>query len=87
MEVIVVSVPVMEYDAKIDSKKRVTLRNANFEYYHVLQMSDGIIILEPRELRAPFQVSASTLSMIDKSMENLKRGVTSDPIDLSEFEE
>lgn len=87
MEVIVVSVPVMEYDAKIDSKKRVTLRNANFEYYHVLQMSDGIIILEPRELRAPFQVSANTLSMIDKSMENLKRGITSDPIDLSEFEE
>ena len=81
------SVPVMEYDAKIDSKKRVTLRNASFEYYHVLQMSDGIIILEPRELKAPFQVSDSTLSMIDKSMENLKRGITSDPIDLSEFEE
>lgn len=87
MEVIVVSVPVMEYDAKVDAKKRVTLRNVNYEYYHVRQMSDGIIILEPRELRAPSQISANTLAMIDKSMENLKRGITSDPIDLSEFEE
>ena len=85
LEVIVVSVPVMEYDA--DSKKRVTLRNANYEYYHVRQMSDGIIILEPKELREPFQISANTLSMIDKSMENFKQGIASDPIDLSEFEE
>lgn len=81
------SVPVLEYDAKIDSKKRVTLRNTNFDYYHVVQMSDGRIILEPRELRAPLQISANTLSMIDKSMENMKAGIVSDPIDLSEFEE
>ena len=81
------SVPVMEYDAKIDAKKRVTLRNANYEYYHVLQMSDGIIILEPRELRAPFQISANTLSMIEKSMESLKQGIASELVDLSELEE
>ena len=37
---------VREYDAKIDSKKRLTLRNIVFEYYHVKEMSDGVIILE-----------------------------------------
>ena len=43
------------YDAKIDSKKRITLRNAAYEYYHVEMFEDGRIILEPRELVAPFQ--------------------------------
>ena len=26
---------VREYDAKLDSKKRITLRNAIFDYFHV----------------------------------------------------
>lgn len=81
------SVTVREYDAKIDSKRRVTLRNTKFEYYHVKEMSDGIIVLEPRELTVPFSVSANTLAMMDKAMENLKRGEVSEPVDLSEFEE
>jgi hypothetical protein len=81
------SVAIREYDAKIDSKKRLTLRNANFEYFHVQEMSDGIIILEPRELTAPFQVSANTLSMMDESVSNMKKGVVSEAIDLSAFEE
>ena len=81
------SLAVKEYDARIDSKKRITLRNASFEYYHVQEMSDGVIILEPRELTVPFQVSSNTLSMMDESIENLKKGKVSAPIDLSEFEE
>ena len=81
------SVAVREYDAKIDSKKRVTLRNAHFEYYHILEMSDGVIILEPRELTAPFQVSSNTLSMMDESINNMKKGIVSEAIDLSAFEE
>ena len=81
------SFAVKEYDARIDSKKRITLRNTSFEYYHVQEMSDGVIILEPRELTVPFQVSSNTLSMMDESIENLKKGKVSAPIDLSEFEE
>ncbi|MBR6020288.1 MAG: hypothetical protein IK055_08760 [Lachnospiraceae bacterium] len=81
------SVTVREYDAKIDSKRRVTLRNTKFEYYHVKEMSDGVIVLEPRELTVPFSVSANTLAMMDRAMENLKRGEVSEPVDLSEFEE
>ena len=79
------SIAIKEYDAKIDSKKRVTLRNTSFEYYHVQEMDNGVIILEPRELTVPFQVSANTLSMMDESINNMKKGKVSAAIDLSEF--
>ena len=81
------TVAIRQYDAKIDSKKRITLRNAVFEYYHVNEFDDGRIILEPRELVAPFQVSENTLHMMDSSVENLKAGKVSEAIDLSDFEE
>lgn len=76
-----------EYDAKLDSKKRLTLRSNPFDYYHVMEMDDGVIILQPRELTAPFRVSANTLKMMDRSVENMKIGKVSPAIDLSEFEE
>lgn len=74
---------IRSYDAKIDAKKRITLRNALFEYFHVEEYDDGTIVLEPRELAKPFSVSANTLAMMDTSIENLKNGTVSDPIDLS----
>ena len=76
---------VREYDAKLDSKKRITLRSVPFEYYHVSEYKDGRIVLEPRELTAPFQVLSNTLAMMDASVRNLKAGKVSDPVDLSEF--
>ena len=78
---------VKTYDAKIDSKKRITLRSALYEYYHVEEYDDGRIILEPRELVPPFQTSEKSLAMMDLSMENLKQGKVSSAIDLSGFEE
>ena len=78
---------VREYDAKLDSKHRLTIRSTNFEYYHVQEMDDGVIVLEPRELTAPFQISANTLAMMDASVNNLKAGKVSAPIDLSGFED
>lgn len=77
---------IREYDAKLDTKKRITLRNAGFDYYHVQEMENGIIVLEPRELTVPFSVSKNTLSMMDKAVENMKSGIVSEPIDLSAFE-
>ena len=74
--------PVSEYDAKIDVKKRLTLRGAAFAHYHVREYEDGRIILEPRELVKPFTVSRRTLKMMDASVANLKKGVVSEPIDL-----
>lgn len=81
------AVAVKSYDAKIDSKKRVTLRNAVFEYYHVQEYDDGSILLEPRELVKPFHVSENSLYMMDSSIENLNEGKVSAPIDLSEWED
>ena len=78
---------VKTYDAKIDSKKRITLRSALYEYYHAEEYDDGRIILEPRELVPSFQISEKSLAMMDLSMENLKQGKVSSAIDLSGFEE
>ena len=79
------SSPVLQYDAKTDAKKRITLRNALFEYYHAIQYDDGKILLEPRELVAPLQISENSLRTMDQSMENFEAGKVSEPIDLSEF--
>ena len=79
-------VAVRSYDAKIDVKKRITLRNSKYEYYHVQEFEDGRIMLEPRELVAPFEISQATLSMMDSAMVNLKNGKVSEPVDLTEFE-
>ena len=81
------SIAIREYDAKVDSKKRVTLRNTIFEYFHVQEMDNGVIVLEPRELTVPFQVSANTLHMMDESVQNLKEGAVSEAVDLSAFED
>lgn len=79
------AVAVKSYDAKIDSKKRITLRNSMFEYFHVEEYDDGRIILEPRELTKPFQVSEKTLSMMDSAVENIMAGNVSEPINLDSF--
>ena len=80
-------IPMREYDAKLDSKNRITLRNAIFDYFHVFEMQDGIIILEPRELVKPFSVSANTLNMMDESVANFINKKVSKKLDLSEFED
>ena len=76
---------VNEYDARIDVKKRLTIRGAKYSNYHVLEYPNGRIVLEPRELVSPFEISAKTLSMMDTSMDNLKNGKVSKPVDLSGF--
>ncbi|MBQ8973446.1 MAG: hypothetical protein IJ074_10265 [Clostridia bacterium] len=78
---------IREYDARLDAKRRITLRSVLFEYYHVSEMEDGKIILEPRELTAPFQVSERTLNMMDESVRNMRMGKISDAVDLSEFDD
>lgn len=51
------------------------------------EFGDGRILLEPRELTKPFQVSENTLKMMDSSMENFNKGLVSEPIDLSAYED
>lgn len=74
-----------EYDARIDTKKRVTIRGARYANYHVQEFPDGRIVLDPRELVAPFELSKRSLEAMDASMKNLGNGKASKPIDLSSF--
>lgn len=41
------------YIAKLDSKKRIVIRGAKYDYYDVIEYSNGKIILEPRSLAFP----------------------------------
>ena len=75
-----------EYNAKLDNKKRLTIRGAKFSHYKVRELSDGKIELSPQVLIETDQISENTLEMIDKSVTNLKRGQVSAPIDLSKSE-
>ena len=73
------------YDAHIDSKKRITLRGAAYQYYNVKEYPNGCILLEPREFSAPDTISAKTLEDMERAIKNFKRGIVSEPIDLSDF--
>ena len=68
------------YDAKLDSKKRITIRNPKYDYYHVTEQDNGVVILEPRELIDPLTISKKTLEDMDKSMENLEKGIAFGPV-------
>ena len=72
----------INYDAKLDSKKRITIRNPKYEYYHVTEQENGVVVLEPRELIDPLTVSKKTLEDMDKSMENIEKGTVYGPIKL-----
>ena len=76
---------VKEYNAHIDTKKRITLRGTEAEYYSVKMFNDGRIMLEPRLLVPPEAVSKRLLDMLDKSAVNLKNGKVSNPIDLDKY--
>lgn len=73
------------YDTRLDSKRRLTIRGASFEYYHVKEYSDGHIVLEPRVLTPPFEVSQRTLAMMDSAIGNFRKGQVSAPVNLSDF--
>lgn len=77
----------IEYDAKLDSKKRLTVRGARTSYYHVTEYEDGTIELSPRQLFHPDEISRRTLEMMDKAVDNLNKGNVSRPVNMRELEE
>ena len=81
-EVLFMEAILKTYDARLDSKKRITIRNPKYEYYHVVEQENGVVILEPRQLVDPLTISKNTLNTIDESMENVKKGVVYGPIKL-----
>lgn len=70
------------YDAKLDSKKRITIRNPKYDYYHVVEKENGVVVLEPRTLVDPFTISKKTLKEMEEDAKNLKSGIVSEPIKL-----
>lgn len=78
---------VREYDAKIDSKKRITLKESLFECFHIKQYKDGRVLLEPRILTEPSTISNKTMRMMDNSIKNYRKRKVSKAINLSEFED
>ena len=76
---------VKRYDAKLDNKKRLTMRGANFDFYNVQEFNDGTLVLKPRVLIDPNEISENSLRMMDKSIENLKKGNASSPIDVEKY--
>ena len=70
------------YDAKLDSKKRITIRNPKYEYYRVIEQENGVVILEPRKLVDPLIISEDTLKSIDEAMDNIDKGIVYGPIKL-----
>lgn len=75
-----------DYTVHIDSKKRITLRGAMYQYYNVKEYKNGCIILEPRELTVPNTLSAKTLADMDNAIKNFKSKNVSPVIDLSDFD-
>ena len=76
----------LDYDVVADAKNRISLRGANAKYFHVLALSNGSYMLEPRVLVPPDAVPARTLKMLNRSLANLKKGKVSPPIDLSFYQ-
>lgn len=74
---------VREYDAKLDSRNRITLRRVQYPYFHVREYEDGRILLEPRELAEPFRISPEDLQAMDKAIEEIDNGYEPQAFDLS----
>ncbi len=53
-----------------------------YDYYHVTEKENGVVILEPRLLVDPLTISKNTLDSMDKAVENVKKGIVSKPIKL-----
>lgn len=71
-----------DYTTHLDSKKRITLRGARYQYYKVTEYVNGCILLEPQELHS-VEISERTLKDMDRTISNFKAGKVSEPVDLS----
>lgn len=76
---------VKRYDAKLDNKRRLTIRGANYDFYHVHEFNDGTLVLKPRIFVDPDELSENTLELMDKSIENFRKGNASKLIDVDKY--
>jgi len=76
---------VRNYDVAADAKSRISLRGAKTKYFHVMALSNGSFVLEPRVLVAPDKLPVRTRQMLESSVASLKKGKASAPVDLAPF--
>lgn len=76
---------IKKYDAKLDNKKRLTIRGTKYDFYHVEEFNDGTLLLKPRVLIDPNELSKNTPRMIDKSMDNFEKGNVSESVNLDKY--
>ncbi|MGE5352562.1 MAG: hypothetical protein ACM3P0_10795 [Acidobacteriota bacterium] len=74
-----------EYTAKLDSKKRVTIRGAKYDHYKVQILKNGQILLKPQVVVDLEAIPPKTLDMIEKSMKNFKKGKVYGPINTDKY--
>jgi hypothetical protein len=80
---------VKQYDAELDAKRRIRIYGATARKFFVTHDKNGNIILQPRRsggVRQLEVISARTLRMMDRAMQNFQNGKVSEPIvlDLSD---
>ncbi len=52
---------VRQYEATLDARNRLTVRDAGYQHYHVKEFDDGTVVLEPRVLVSPNLLTAETI--------------------------
>ncbi|HEY6171944.1 MAG TPA: hypothetical protein VIX80_06785 [Candidatus Kapabacteria bacterium] len=72
------------YDAKLDGKRRIVIRSAQYEHYSVYEREDGSVILVPKVL-VDVPLSNETLALIGSSIKNFKKGKVSEAIDIDKY--
>ena len=74
--------PIKKYETKLDNKNRLTVRGVKARRFAVQVFADGHILLSPQKLVPDPDISPKTLKSIMRSMENMKKGAVSKPIDI-----
>ena len=76
---------IKQYNAKLDIKKRMTIRNSDYDHYEVNVFEDGNILLKPQMLINADELSLNTLKMMDRSILSFKKGKVSKPINYKKY--
>ena len=71
-----------QFNVKLDTKSRVTIRGAQSEYYEITEYDNGKLVLEPRVL-----VDPELLKHIDIAVKDYKKGDKGTPLDWSKYPE
>jgi hypothetical protein len=78
---------IKEYEAKLDSKHRLTIRGSDYKYFQVKEYGDGHLELLPKVLVDPGEISINTLKTMDQSVESFNKGEVSEAIELDSINE